>query len=303
MGGETLTIDGHEIEVSNLDKVLFPKDGITKGDVIDYYRRVAETALPHFRDRPLSMQRFPDGIDKEGFFQKEAPGYFPDWIERVELPKEDGSVAYVVASTAATLAYLANQGCITPHLGLSRTTAIDRPDRIIFDLDPADDDFSKVRWAAMRIKDLLEEVGLAAFAAATGSRGLHVVVPLDRSADFDTVRDSARGVAQQLARRHPDALTVEHRKEKRGDRVFLDYLRNAYGQTAVAPYGVRAKDGAPVAAPLDWSEVASKDFGPRRYTIQNIFRRLGRKHDPWAGIDRAAAAAERARERLEEEFA
>ncbi|TVR96018.1 MAG: ATP-dependent DNA ligase [Rhodospirillales bacterium] len=203
MASKRITVGDHTVELSNLDKVLFPDSGLTKRDLVDYYRRIAEVALPHYRDRPLSMHRFPDGIDQEGFLQKDLPDYFPDWIDRVELKKEGGTVTFVVANDAATLVYLANQGCITPHLGLARQDKPDHPDRLIFDLDPSDDDFPKVQAAAAKLKDLLDELELSAFVQTSGSRGLHVVVPLDRSAEFGAVRDFARALAECLARRHP----------------------------------------------------------------------------------------------------
>ncbi|MEQ8697792.1 MAG: non-homologous end-joining DNA ligase [Bauldia litoralis] len=295
---ETITVDGHEIELSNLDKILFPDSGITKGDLVDYYRRIAPVALPHWRGRPLSMHRFPDGIGADGFFQKEVPGYFPDWIDRIELPKQDGTVTYAVADKAATLVYLANQGCITPHLSLARRDKPDHPDRLIFDLDPSDDDFAKIQRAAKRVRALLDDLDMASFVQTSGSRGLHVVVPLDRSADFDEARAFARDAAESLAERYPQELTVEQRKDKRGDRVFLDYLRNAYGQTSVAPYAVRAIEGAPVATPLRWSEAGAGDLDPRKYTLRNIFRRLSRIDDPWEQLPRRRYSISAAAKRL-----
>ncbi|MBK0401330.1 non-homologous end-joining DNA ligase [Limibaculum sp. M0105] len=288
MSGRVIEAGGREVEISRPDKVLFPEGGITKGDLADYWARIAGMALPHFRDRPLSMERFPDGIDADGFFQKDTPEHFPDWIERVELEKEGGTVRHVVVSEAATLVFLADQGMITPHLGLSRTDEIRKPDRLVVDLDPSDDDFAKVQRAARRLRGLLDEIGAHPIVQTTGSRGLHVMLALDRSAEFEEVRDFAGKLAARLAERHPDELTVEQRKAKRGDRVFLDILRNAYGQTSVAPYGVRARPGAPVATPLDWDEALSEGLGPRDYTISNIFRRLGQRNDPWTAIDEKA---------------
>jgi bifunctional non-homologous end joining protein LigD len=208
MSNETLTVDGHEIELSNLDKVLFPDSGLTKADLVDYYRRIAEVALVHYRDRPLTMERFPDGIGEEGFIQKDAPDYFPDWIERAELKKAGGTVSSVIANNAATLVYLANQGCITPHLGLSRIDQVDKPDRLMFDLDPSVDDFAKVQAAARWLRELLESLEITSFVQTTGSRGLHVVVPLERSAGFDEIRKCAARLADVLARQHPEDLTV-----------------------------------------------------------------------------------------------
>lgn len=299
MTDRTLNVSGRAITVSNLDKVFFPEAGLTKGDLIDYYMRIAEVALPHLRERPLSMHRFPDGIGRPGFFQKDIPDYFPDWVARRTLRKQGGTVTYVVANDAATLVYLADQGCITPHVGLSRVDRIDRPDRLVFDIDPSGHDFAQVQNAARKLKARLDELELDVFVQTTGSRGLHLVVPLDRSTEFDEVRSFARKLAEHLAARHPDELTVEQRKSARGDRVFLDYLRNAYGQTAVAPYAVRPIEGAPIATPLTWAEALAADLSPRKYTVENIFRRLGQKDDPWRGIERRSKSIAAARQRLD----
>lgn len=299
---DTIQIDSVTVEVSSLDRVLFPDEGLTKGDLIDYYRRIAEIMLPYCQGRPVTMHRFPNGIHKPGFYQKEAPDYFPDWIERVQIKvlEEDKSQPQVLIQNAASLVYLANQGCITPHVWLSRVDKINYPDRLIFDLDPPDSDFSLVRFTAHLLRTMLEKLELAPYLMTTGSRGLHVVVPLDRSADFDTVRDFARDVAGRLVEQEPDRLTTETRKDKRDDRLFLDYLRNSYAQNAAAPYSVRPKPGAPIATPLDWDELDNADMDSQRYTMQNIFRRLGQKADPWQGMVERAGSIEKARRRLEE---
>jgi bifunctional non-homologous end joining protein LigD len=287
------------VEISNPDKVLFPDDGMTKADLADYYARIAETMLPHVRGRPATMQRYPDGIEGETFFQKDIPNYFPDWIKTVEMAKEGGIVTHLVIEEAATLVYLANQACITPHVWLSRADRPHHPDRIVFDFDPPGKEFAVIRDAARRLRDILEELGLVPFVMTSGSRGLHVVAPLKRTAEFDEVRTFARGVAELLVGRHPDRLTTEHRKNKRGRRIFVDTMRNSYAQTAVAPYAVRARAGAPVAAPLDWDELG-RGFEPRKYTIANVFRRLARKDDPWAKIERQARALDAPRKKLDE---
>lgn len=297
-GSDSVKLDGYEIALSSLDKVYFPECDITKGDLVDYYRRIAELTLPYYRDQPLSMQRFPEGIGADGFFQKDVPDHFPNWIDRVRLSTENGAVTYVIAGNAATLIYLANQGCITPHLSLSRRDKPNHPDRLVFDLDPSDDDFGKVQQAARHLKTLLDALEIECFVQTTGSRGLHVLVPLDRSADFDAAREFARAAAEELVKRHPDSLTVEQRKDKRRDRVFLDYLRNAYGQTAVAPYAVRAKEEAPVATPLRWDEAFSSALTPRKYTITNLFRRLGQTTDPFSGMARHACSVKAMQKRL-----
>ncbi|HMB38473.1 MAG TPA: non-homologous end-joining DNA ligase [Wenzhouxiangellaceae bacterium] len=293
-----IEIDSREVAISHPEKLLFPDDGITKLALAEYYRKVGDVALRHYRDRALSMHRYPDGIDGDDFFQKNISDYFPDWIDRATLPKEGGEVTHVVANNAATLVYLANQACITPHLALSRVDRPEHPDRMIFDLDPSDDDFDKVRDTARHLRKLLDDLKLTSFVQTTGSRGLHVVVPLDRKADYDEVRDFSHRVCRTLADQQSDLMTVEQRKAKRGNRVFLDYLRNAYGQTSVAPYAVRARPGAPIATPLEWDEVGESALSPRKYRIGNIFKRLGQREDPWADIARHAQGLKGAQRRL-----
>ncbi|MFD5788481.1 non-homologous end-joining DNA ligase [Streptomyces sp. NPDC127037] len=266
-------------EISRPDKVLFPDDGITKAELAAYYRTVAGRMLPHLRDRPLMLQRFPDGIGGHGFMQKDVPHYFPDWVHRVELPKEGGTVTYPIADDTATLVYLAGQACITPHRFLSRADRPHHPDRLVFDLDPPGDDFAPVREAALGLHGLLEELELPSLVMTTGSRGLHVVVALGRRDDFDDVRAFARAVADALVARQPERFTTEARKKARGDRLYLDVQRNAYAQTAVAPYAVRARPGAPVAAPLAWEDVDDPALDARRWSLRDADALLER--DPW----------------------
>ncbi|HYE58335.1 MAG TPA: non-homologous end-joining DNA ligase, partial [Rhodothermales bacterium] len=279
----------HEVELTNLDRVLFPNRGLTKGDLVDYYRRVAERMVPLVAGRPLLLQRFPEGIDAPGFVQQHVPEHYPDFVTRATVEKEGGTVIHAVCDNAATLVFLANQGVITPHVWLSRTDDLHHPDRLIFDLDPSNDDFEPVRGAAHAVRELLEELGLPAFVMTTGSSGLHVVVPLDLSADFDTVRSFARDASKVLVRRHGDLVTDEQRKAKRGGRVFLDVMRNTYAHTAVPPYAVRAKPGAPVATPLSWDELDDPDLHARRYTLETLFERLASIEDPWAKLEEQAA--------------
>jgi bifunctional non-homologous end joining protein LigD len=276
-----MKIDVHEIEISHPDKVLFPDSGITKSDLVEYYARVAKYMLPHVRGRPITMHRFPDGIEEEGFYQKEAPDYFPEWIERVEVRKKGGEKQYqVVCDSPATLAYIANLGCITPHIWLSRVDHLNIPDKLVFDLDPPDENFEPVREGALLLREAIQKIGLTPYLMTTGSRGLHVVIPLKPEFQFDKVRDFSKSMATVLSEAHTDRLTTEMRKEKRKGRLFLDVFRNAYGQTSVAPYAIRAKEKAPVATPIEWSELDT-EFGPKDYRMDNIFRRLGQKEDPW----------------------
>jgi bifunctional non-homologous end joining protein LigD len=296
------------VEITHPDRVLFPEAGLTKGDLADYYGRVADRMLPYVAGRPLTLVRYPEGVGGEGFVQQHAPDFYPGWVVRAAVEKEGGgTVVHAVADNAATLVYLANQSVVTPHVWLSRVDRPRHPDRMVLDLDPPGhgdgtgtaSGFDAVRLAARAARDLLEEVGLPAFVMTTGSSGLHVVTPLDRRADFGAVRAFVRDLAEELARRHPDELTVEQRKAKRDGRVFLDTLRNTYAHTAVPPYAVRAFPSAPVATPLAWEELDDPALGPGRYTVGNLFERLADVEDPWAGMARRASGLVRARRRLD----
>jgi len=290
----------YRVETSREDKVLFPDAGLTKGDLIDYHEAVADALLPHLRDRALVLQRFPDGIGAEGFYQKQVPPSHPAWLATTRVSKADGGHQdLALVGNRAGLAWLADQACITLHAWPARRDRPHHPDQLVFDLDPPGDDFAAARRAAHRVGDLLAELELPAFAKLTGSKGVHVVVPLDRSADFDAVRAFARDAASLLVGRHPEALTVEQRKRKRGGRLYLDVGRNAYAQTVVAPYSVRARPGAPVAAPIEWSELDDRDLDARRWTVRNVLQRLGQRDDPWRGLGRHARSLAKARRRLD----
>lgn len=289
---ETRHIEGHDIELTHLDKVYFPESGITKRDVLNYYQRVAPYMLPHIRDRALTLHRFPEGIKGEDFYQQNIPDHFPEWITRVETKKEGGTVTHVVCNDTATLVYIAHHGFVIPHVWLSRTDQLEYPDRMVIDLDPPDkrENAEALRTTSLMVRDVLQDLGLASYVATTGSSGYHIYVPVKRELKFDDVRDFARHVVTRLAEKHPNELTVEQRKNKRGGRVFLDTLRNSYAHTAVVPYSVRARPGAPVATPLSWDELESGAIAPQAYTIHNLFRRLGQRNDPWAEMDRHAGS-------------
>jgi bifunctional non-homologous end joining protein LigD len=300
---EELKVGRVTVPLSNTSKVLFPDDGITKGDLIGYYQTVAERMLPYLRDRPLAMARYPDGISGERIFQKNAGRHFPDWIRRAEVSKQGGELCQVMCEKPADLVYLANQACIELHPLLSRVGALHQPDQLIFDLDPPDEEhFSNVRTLALRLRDILEgDLGLTAFVKSTGSKGLHVQVALNAKEDFDSVREFARQVAERLAVAEPGLVTIEQRRDTRRGLVYADVMRNAYAQTAVAPYSVRARPGAPVAAPLHWDEVADPELSPRRFTLRNIADRLAelsKVGDPWAGMSRHRAGLGRPRRLL-----
>jgi bifunctional non-homologous end joining protein LigD len=295
-----MKVGKREVALSNRDKILFPDAGITKGDLINYYRAVADLMLPHIKDRALTLHRFPEGIDKEGFYQQNVSDYFPDWIARARLGKGEAKTEHAVIKEAATLVYLANQAAIALHAWPARIDRPRHPDRMIFDLDPPDNEFAAVRFAARLLHRVLaEELDLSCFVMTTGSRGLHVVVPLDRSSDTDEMVGFARALAKHVAERAPDRLTTELRKNKRRGRLFLDTTRNAWGQTGIAPYSVRAKPGAPIATPLEWKEVDDSRLTSARYHIKNISRRLSQRGDPWRGINRHAAKLASRRKRLD----
>ncbi|MDP9341294.1 MAG: non-homologous end-joining DNA ligase [Actinomycetota bacterium] len=296
MSGDRVRFGRYTIEVSNRTKVLFPGDGITKGDLIEYYAAIAERMVPLISGRPLSLERFPEGIDGHRVFQQNVPTYFPAWVRRVNVRKEGGRLDHVVCENAATLAYLANQAVITPHAWLSRADRPEHPDQLIFDLDPPGDEFEAARAAARSVRTLLDELGLPAFLKTSGGKGLHVMVPLDRKEPFEAVRSFARDAAAELARREPERLTTETRKAKRDGRLFLDVGRNAYAQTAVPPFAVRPRPGAPVATPIPWDELEDPKLLPGRFTIRSVFEHLD--PDPWRDARRQARSLAEPRRRL-----
>jgi bifunctional non-homologous end joining protein LigD len=291
------------IELPNAETVLFRRDGITKRDLVVYYRGVAGQMLPLLRDRPVSMTRFPDGIAAPGIVQPCVPAFFPDWITRAQIRTDGGPLEQVICDKPATLMYLAGQGCIELHCLLSRLGRINEPDQLVFDLDPPDDQrFDDVRVCALRLGELLsDDLGLPTFVKTTGGNGLHVHVPLTENEEFGAVREFARQVTGLLAVRNPDLVTTEQRKRKRGPRIYADIMRNAYAQLAVAPYSVRARPGAPVATPLSWDEVEDKYLSPDQFTLRTLPDRIRQSRPaagPWAGMARRRTGLARARAAL-----
>jgi bifunctional non-homologous end joining protein LigD len=288
---EEISAGGTTVELSNPGKVLFPDEGLTKRDLARYYADVAGQMLPWLRDRPIMMARYPDGIKAERIVQKNVPSYFPGWIRRVQVPRAEvkkGSttVEHAICDRPATLVYLAGQACIEVHGFTSRADRIDRPDQLVIDFDPPDGQrFADVRRAALAARDLLDgDLGLTSYVRTTGGRGLHVHVALDRRAGFEKVREFAHAAAALLARRYPDLITAEQRKDKRGSRIYADVMRNAYAQTVVANYAVRARPGASTATPLSWAEV-DDGLDPGAFTIATTRSRLGSQAadgGPWA---------------------
>ena len=287
------------VTFSNLDKPLL--GSFTKGDIISYYEKIAETMVPYLKNHPLMMHRFPDGLEGDSFYQKDVGSYFPDWIKTVRIEKKDGYYHAVLAQNTATLIYLANQACITPHLWLSRYDKLSVPDRIIFDLDPSTKDFPKyftwVREVALAIKELLDTLGLVSFVMTSGSKGLHIYIPLRRSAEFTKTKAFAKACAEYIITQYPTKATLEIRKDKRGKKVFIDILRNQQGSTAVAPYAIRAKVNAPVATPINWSLVEDPTLHPQQFTIENIFDQL--QPNPWKEFFQTKQSITKASKKLE----
>lgn len=289
-----------EIEITHRDKLIFPDSEITKGNLIDYYERIAYHMLPFLKDRPLTLHRFPTGIKNDGFFQKNASAYFPDWIKTARVKKKNGWVNHVLCNTSETLIYLVNQGTITFHITLSKINKLEFPDRLIFDLDPPKDKFEVVVEGARTLREILENrLGLTTFPMTTGSKGLHLVIPLNCTENFKEVRDFAKKVVTYVCYSYPGKYTMTMLKNQRKGRLFLDYMRNSYAQTGVCPFSVRAIEGAPVATPLHWDELNSSNLNARTYTIHNVFKRLEEIEDPWKHFEKYGRSISFAKKKLE----
>jgi bifunctional non-homologous end joining protein LigD len=270
--------------ITHPEKLLFPADGITKGDLAAYYEAIAPVILPHVRARPVTMERYHRGIGEEGFFQKDVSRGFPEWLERVEVPKKNGVVHHPIVTDSRSLLWLANQNSITIHVWTSRAPRLYHPDVCVFDLDPAHDEPDVLRSAALGLRALLRELGLASWVKTSGSKGFHIVVPLDGRCRFDEVGHFAHAAGALLVRRDPAHLTQEFSKADRGGRILVDTGRNAYGATFAAPYTVRARPGAPVSAPCTWEEIESGGVGPRTFTLPTMAARVADVGDLWGGM-------------------
>src|SRR5690349_21085792 len=271
-----------KIELSNLDKVLYPADGITKAQLIEYYFRIAPTILAQVKGRPLSLVRYPEGIGGESFFQKNRPDWAPDWLEHVALGEEKKD--YVLATEEASLVWLANLACIEMHQMHSRAPHFDKPDYIVYDLDPPESvAFRQVAKLARAFKEHLESFGYHPFVKTTGRKGLHILTPIEPKWDFSTAFETAKALAQPFVEAHPAELTLQIKKEHRKGRVLLDIYRNRPSQTIVSPYSVRGLPGAPVSTPLHWEELAALD-SPKQFSLLNVPQRVAGSGDPWEAI-------------------
>jgi bifunctional non-homologous end joining protein LigD len=270
--------------ITHPEKVLFPDDGITKGELAAYYEAIAPILVPHIRARPMTMERYPSGIGAKGFMHKDVTRGFPAWLERVEVPKKDGTVHHAIVTETRSLLWIANQNTITLHVWASRAPRLYHPDVCVFDLDPADEDPDRLRAAALGLRDLLAELGLPSWVKTSGSKGFHIVVPLDGALDGGRVAAFAHRVGRVLVERDPRNLTQEFSKADRQGRIYVDTGRNGYSATFAAPYTVRAKRGAPVSAPCSWEEVERGTIGPQSLTLRTMADRVAGVGDLWRGL-------------------
>lgn len=242
------------VDISSADKIMFPKKKITKGQMAEYYASVAKKMLPYLKNRPLTLHRFPNGIDEQGFYQKNASEYFPDFIKRIEVETEDGTNTQIICNSEKSLIYLINQGTVTFHIWLSRKDKLHRPDKVVFDLDPPKGDFSKMKKAAFHVRDFLKSKKIDPQIGTTGQNGVHISYKIRRTKDFDKIKEQTRSMAEAMEAEHPQMFTTKIRKDQREGKIFIDYLRNAYAQTIVCPYSLRANEEAGIAMPLEWKE-------------------------------------------------
>jgi bifunctional non-homologous end joining protein LigD len=279
--------------ITHPEKVLFPDDGITKGELAAYYEAIAPVMLPHIRRRPVTMERYPRGLGGQSFWQKDVSKGFPEWLERVEVPKKGGTVHHLLVSDMRSLLWMVNQNTITPHVWTSRAPSLYQPDICVFDLDPSEDEPDILRAAALGLRDLLKELGLPSWVKTSGSKGFHIVVPLDGKADTGQVSGFAHAVGAILVERQPKHLTQEFSKADRGGRILVDTGRNGYSATFAAAYAVRAKPGAPVSAPCTWEEIERGEVGPRSFTLRDVAGRVAKVGDLWADLRRRGRSIRR----------
>jgi len=273
-----------DVAITHPEKVMFPDDGITKGELASYYELVAPIMLPHMAGRPVTLERFHRGIGEKGFFQKNVAKGAPSWLERVAVPKKDGVVNYPVVRDERGIAWLANQNCITPHVWTSRVPDLFHPDLCLFDLDPLDENEHSLRTATLLVRSTLSELGVESWVKTSGSKGFHVAFALDEKSDSGQVARFAHAFGRELVRRAPSLLTQEFYKADRGGKILIDTGRNEFGATYAAPYAVRPKTGAPVSAPCTWDEVESGKAGPRTFTLRTMSNRLEAQGDLWADL-------------------
>jgi bifunctional non-homologous end joining protein LigD len=299
-GDLSVKIGRNTLKLTNLDKVYWPQDGYTKGDLINYYFEIGKMILPYYKNRPLILKRYPNGIDSEPFHQHSLDNP-PGFVQTYKRRKENDFVLYAIANNVETLVYLANLGAISLHPWASHTKKPHNPDWIIFDVDPGLAAFETVCDVAMEVKKVLDELGLESFPKTSGSKGMHIYVPIRPDYLYDQVVPFANTVAAVVARNRPDFVSIERMvaKRKKG-RVYLDYLQNGFGKSVAGPYSVRAREGATVSAPLEWIEVKRRRIRPENFTIETIFKRIEQKGDLFAPLLARRQSLARAVKRLSE---
>ncbi len=270
--------------ITHPEKVLFPDDGITKGELAAYYEAIAPLMLPHIRARPITMERYHRGIGEAGFFQKDVKKGFPEWLERVPVSHKSGTVHYPLVTDTRSLLWITNQNTITPHVWTTRAPDLYHPDICVFDLDPLKDEPGVLRAAALALRDFLAELGLPSWVKTSGSKGFHIAVPLDGTADSGVVASFAHVVGRLLVARDPLHLTQEFNKADRGGRILVDTGRNDYSATFAAAYAVRPKPGAPVSAPCTWDEIETGRVGPQTFRLRTMAARVAEVGELWEDL-------------------
>lgn len=290
------------LHLTNQNKVYFPKDGITKGDIIHYYNEVSELILPYLKDRPESMNRFPNGIDSPSFYQKDVDvDKIPKWLKTKKVFSESNNadIDYLICNNKETLLYMANLGCIEMNPWNSTTKHIQNPDWLVIDLDPAGNDFSPVITTALVVKEVLDELETECLCKTSGASGLHIYIPLGAKYDYDSIKILGELIAKEVQSRLPDITSIERSIKKRKNKLYIDFLQNRRGQTLAAPYSVRPKPGATVSTPLEWSEVNEK-LHPSQFTIKNVLKRFEKKGDLWTPVLSKGADIKKIIHKLEE---
>jgi len=282
---KNVIIEGYSLPVSNLEKILWPQDGYTKGELIYYYMEVAPYILKHLKNRPLVFTRYPDGITGKAFYQKNAPLHLPDWINTYSSysSKFKRTINFILVDNAAALAWLANQACIEIHPWLSRQPSIDTPDYVVFDLDPSpENDFDQVIQVAQFLKELFNQIQLRTYLKTSGADGLHIYLPVKNDYSYKQIRKFAQHIAAITVQALPLISTIERSIAKRGPKIYIDYLQNVKGKTLCSPYCIRPRAGAPISCPISWDELLF--INPREFNISSILKRLNYTGDLFAQV-------------------
>jgi len=274
------------LHLTNQNKIFFPDDGITKGDLVNYYNSLSAFILPYLKDRPQSMNRFPNGINGASFYQKDVDvEKIPSWLktEKIYSESNDKHIDYLVCNDTAALLYMANLGCIELNPWNSTIKKIDRPDWAVIDLDPAKNDFKEVVKTALAVKEIMDELETECYCKTSGATGLHIYIPLEAQYNYDSAKLFSEIIANKVVNRLPKTTSVVRTLEKRGNKIYIDFLQNRKGQTLASPYSVRPRAGATVSTPLEWGEVNEK-LSPSQFTIKNVLKRLDQKGDLWKPV-------------------